>query len=104
MELFANKISKMFPKYKKLQNTGYSGFAKQKSHAVKWNNKNIEELRSLAMIKPRPDLEEESMKLYKLWKESGLNIDGIDLIIKKYASVEYKAWDEAIRTEKEYEV
>ena len=56
------------------------------------------------MIKPRPDLEEESMKLYKLWKESGLNIDGIDLIIKKYASAEYKAWDEAIRTEKEYEV
>lgn len=56
------------------------------------------------MIKPRPDLEEESMKLYKLWKESGLGIDGIDLIIKKYASDKYKAWDKAIRAGKKYEI
>lgn len=60
--------------------------------------------RSLAMIKPRPDLEEENIKLYKLWKDKGMKINDIDLIIDKYASAKYKAWCKAIDAEPEYEV
>ncbi len=53
MKRFGNLIKHVFYWLRKstLQNTGYSGFAKQKSHAVKWNNKNIEELKSKSQIK-----------------------------------------------------
>ena len=56
------------------------------------------------MIKPKPEFEEENIKLYELWKENGMKMEDIDSIIEKYGSSEYKAWCKAVRAEKEREL
>jgi hypothetical protein len=52
-------------------------------------------------IKLRPEFDEESVFLYKLWEDSGMEDGRLAEIIDKYGSEEYKAWCKELKAEEE---
>ena len=56
------------------------------------------------MIKARPDLQDEGIKLYEIWEEKGMKDGELETIIQQYGSVEYKKHLEELKAEPEVEV
>ena len=55
------------------------------------------------MIKARPDLQDEGIKLYEIWKQKGMKYDELENIIYKYGSIDLKKRYEGIKAEPEFE-
>jgi hypothetical protein len=56
------------------------------------------------MIKPRPDLREENMRIYEIWRAKGMKREELGAIIEEFGSEELKAHRAAIKAEPEIEV
>ena len=56
------------------------------------------------MIKPRPDLREEDLRIYEIWKARGMKREELEAIIEEFGSEEYKTSYAAIKAEPEIEV
>ncbi len=56
------------------------------------------------MIKPRPDLREEDLRIYEIWKARGMKREELEAIIEEFGSEKYKTSYAAIKAEPEIEV